>query len=54
MHNLESLTFDRNTLFLKVDGQTLTIPLHEAFKKLAMAEGIKNSLAIDHLIKLSQ
>lgn len=43
-HKIEALTFDNYSMFLKVDGRTLTIPLDKASKKLSTADEIQKGL----------
>ena len=43
-HKIEELTFDRNFMFLKVDGMTFIIPLDKASKKLKSADEIQRGL----------
>ena len=43
-HKIEELTFDKNAMFLKVDGKTIEIPLDKASNKLYTANTIQREL----------
>jgi hypothetical protein len=43
-HKIEDITFDKETMFLKVDGKTLSIPLENVSKKLLTADQTKRGL----------
>jgi hypothetical protein len=43
-HKIDELTFDNNSMFLKVDGRIFTIPLDKASKKLSFADEIQRGL----------
>lgn len=43
-HKIEELTFDKNVMFLKVDGRTIEIPLEKASRKLLTADSIQREL----------
>jgi hypothetical protein len=43
-HKIEELTFDKNSMFLNVDGRIFTIPLDKASKKLYVADEIQRGL----------
>jgi len=43
-HKIEELTFDKNSMFLNVDGRIFTIPLDKASKKLYVAGEIQRGL----------
>jgi hypothetical protein len=43
-HKIDELTFDNNSMFLKVDGRIFTIPLDKASKKLSVADEIQRGL----------
>ena len=41
---IDEITFDLNTMFLKVDGKTISIPLESVSKKLLMADEVQREL----------
>jgi len=43
-HKIEELTFDKNVMFLKVDGRTIEISLEKASTKLLTADSIQREL----------
>ena len=43
-HKIEELTFDKNTLLLRVDGKLYRIPIDLASSKLANANDIERNL----------
>ena len=43
-HKIEELTFDKNTLLLRVDGKLYIIPIDLASSKLANANDIERNL----------
>jgi hypothetical protein len=43
-HKIEDITFDNETMLLKVDGKTLSIPLENVSKKLLTADQTKRGL----------
>jgi hypothetical protein len=44
IHKIEKLTFDKNTMYLKVDGKTVGIPLEKVSEKLSTADEILRGL----------